>query len=110
MANEKRLVDAVRYRGVLERYANAPHITMQSGLSKCMRMAIDTCIELLDMQRTVDAVEVVHGRWVGHYDGSWIHKRKWLTGYDCSVCGNFINTMTPYCPYCGAKMDGDGNV
>lgn len=52
-----------------------------------------------------ERVEVVHGRWVGHYDGSWIHKRKWLTGYDCSVCGNFINTMTPYCPYCGAKMD-----
>ena len=59
MINEKRLIDAERYRGVLDRYANAPHITMQSGLSKCMRMAIDTCIELLDMQKTVDAVEVV---------------------------------------------------
>ena len=60
MANEKRLIDAVRFRNVLDRYANAPHITIQySQLSKCMRMAIDTCIELLDMHRAVDAVEVV---------------------------------------------------
>ena len=59
MTNKKRLIDAVRLRGTLDRYANAPHVTMFSPYSRCMRMAIDTCIEFLDMQRTVDAVEVV---------------------------------------------------
>ncbi|MDE6519691.1 MAG: zinc-ribbon domain-containing protein, partial [Ruminococcus sp.] len=25
----------------------------------------------------------------------------------CSECGRYATDMTPYCPYCGAKMDGD---
>ena len=55
---------------------------------------------------TVDAVEVVHGRW-GDTPG--------VFGYICSQCNK---VMVPdrydgemnYCPNCGAKMDGDGNV
>lgn len=58
MANEKRLIDAVRFREALERYYNAPHVTMFNNYSKGMRVAIDTCVELLDAQRTIDAVEV----------------------------------------------------
>lgn len=51
---------------------------------------------------TVDAVEVVHGRW------EWRGGIPW-----CSNCGEMppgysyegdVNT-TPYCPNCGAKMD-----
>ena len=54
----------------------------------------------------VDAVEVKHGRW------EWYEAL--VNPYAlCSNCGcgldkrdalNFV-----YCPYCGAKMDGDGN-
>jgi rubrerythrin len=64
---------------------------------------------------TVDAVEVVHGRWVG--SGQWNHKpyrmknkEKWQT-YLCSECGhsNGRRFNDKYCPNCGAKMDGDGD-
>lgn len=76
-------------------------------------------VRLIDLQElipTVDAVPVVHGRWIsdeayGHIkivngipDGSCICSvcGKWLTGSDeYDVYGN-------YCPACGAKMDLEG--
>ena len=59
---------------------------------------------------TVDAVEVVHGEWVRNEDDECY----W---YTCSECAEYPmrdrwgeEKLTDYCPNCGAKMDGDGNV
>lgn len=66
-------------------------------------------ISSIDNAPTVDAVEVVHGRWI-----------KTEVGNNCSACG--LNVMSwsgnydgyerekgiclmRYCPHCGAKMD-----
>ena len=52
---------------------------------------------------TVDAVEVVHGRWIEQ------EKYTFGTMYDCSICGTRIldnGHSWNYCPNCGAKMDG----
>ena len=55
---------------------------------------------------TVDAVEVVHGRWVEDTATDMIA---------CTECGHAWNTIDNctetfnYCPNCGAKKDGDGN-
>ena len=52
---------------------------------------------------TVDAVEVVHGRWIEQ------EKYTFGTMYDCSICGTrILDNGHPwnYCPNCGAKMDG----
>ena len=51
---------------------------------------------------TVDAVEVVHGRWI---------EKPYLLGTTryCSVCGQnygMPHGVFNYCPNCGAKMDG----
>ncbi len=57
---------------------------------------------------TADAVEVRHGHWIEH-----IEKPSWLEDdvevyYDCSECGtSHWSIMPPYCPECGAKMDGE---
>ena len=61
---------------------------------------------------TVDAVEVVHGQWKTSRE-SEISRNVW-----CTACGKDfymhrkgelqIDKM-PYCPNCGAKMDGDGD-
>ena len=63
----------------------------------------------IDKCPTVDAVEVVHGRW--EQVQRWATKAK----YRCSVCGREIMSAVkvniekyPYC-HCGAKMDGDGD-
>ena len=54
---------------------------------------------------TVDAVEVVHGR--------WNEINQMATGlpwkYRCNKCGCPQDYKHNYCPNCGAKMDGDGN-
>jgi len=73
---------------------------------------IDRCEinEVLNELPAVDAVPVVHGRWI---------EKKWFTECDwcvinhrvlvCAACSVEINDgeQTPYCPYCGAKMDGE---
>ena len=52
---------------------------------------------------TTDAVK--HGHWIG----------KPIAGYctvRCSVCGEVLlanDGRFPYCPWCGAKMDGKSN-
>ncbi len=50
----------------------------------------------------VDAVPVVHGR--------WIETPSMATEYECSNCGRTYEwwevSEAHYCPNCGAKMDG----
>lgn len=58
----------------------------------------------------VDAVPVVHGKWES--------KNRNMYGTvsgQCSTCGMYAglwmrNMPYKYCPYCGAKMDGEGKT
>ena len=57
--------------------------------------------DLLTM-RAADVAPVVHGRWVTHYrSGTPVAK-----GYVSTCCDMWNNRKSPYCPNCGAKMDG----
>lgn len=52
-------------------------------------------------QHAVDAVPVVHARWQGI--------SPFVDAEECSNCRWNIQSEeleTPYCPWCGAKMDG----
>jgi len=56
-----------------------------------------------------DVVEVKHGHWELRPSGHYSH-----VGSFCSVCGKKSgiggireNQLKPYCPNCGAKMDGE---
>ena len=69
-------------------------------------------VKLIDLSDypTVDAVPVVHGRWIPiEYDGYADGNPVWDL-WECSECqeehGGDEDTLTPYCPNCGAKMDG----
>jgi hypothetical protein len=87
MANEKRLIDAdALNRALIEEY---------HGMLSDETLKIYQVIRILDECPTVDAVEVVHGRW----DRS---------GY-CTVCDFWTCYCNDYqyCPNCGAKMRGD---
>ena len=61
--------------------------------------------EILRAIPTVDAVPVVHGRWEQDADGDW-----YCTNCDeaVAICDSGKNRTyrKPYCPNCGAKMDG----
>ena len=53
---------------------------------------------------TVDAVEVVHGRWED------VSLRFTQVKEKCSVCGGIVYAHGfNYCPNCGADMRGDGD-
>lgn len=57
--------------------------------------------QLLDEIPAADVTPVVHGQWV------CVHKIDPISGYMCSKCRRIVGfDLTPYCPGCGAKMDG----
>ena len=103
MASEKRLIDA-----------NAEIRKMRDALAKNKRnmrhlvyWVFDTVISVLEKAPTVDAVEVVHGRWLTTYKvDTWMGTSE-IDGYVCSECGRGSKVKGNYCPNCGAKMDGE---
>ena len=117
MANEKRLCNA---EAIARKLKNAHcaecNIARKIQCSACW---VEDVLELLEGD-AVDAVEVVHGRWEDVWGGKYANKK-----YRCSVCrgkalydtkqdslGSWSaeQELTPICPHCGAKMDGDGNA
>ena len=99
MANEKRLIDANALLATLEKIADEDETPF---------FHLDEIADEIMDAPTVDAVEVVHGKWMleqDYGDGT--------ADYKCSNCEYDDNFFTKtleiyikYCPYCGAKMDG----
>ena len=100
MANEKRLIDGNALLAELDKFANP--MPNKSGYE--FLHGIATAITEIEDAVTVDAVEVVHGRWVlqRYYGGM---RKGMVARIICSECG-YPNEKTNYCPNCGAKMDG----
>ncbi len=102
MANEKRLIDANALLNLLK------PLEEHSKILKKILLVIQNC-------PTVDAVEVVHGRWE---DGCAMHNGKVVYhSIDCSVCqgvfkadsretAEYWKERFKVCPFCGAIMDG----
>ena len=67
----------------------------------CITGGIQTVMAVDDLSYlpTVDAVPVVHGKW-----------DRTTSDYECSNCQYPMDYITPYCPNCGARMDGDINA
>ncbi len=70
-------------------------------------------VDIVENTPTADVAEVRHGKWLviendedelwkggGHYECS-------SCGYGFSFGGYFELDEEPYCPHCGAKMDGE---
>lgn len=77
---------------------NSPHL-----------LSRDDTMFLLDNIPAADVAPVVHGHFV--HDGP-----RFSGGVDwwhCSSCGRLasgVETRFCYCPWCGARMDGDSNA
>ena len=104
MATEKRLID---------RNEIFPNGTFFANAEDPLK-SLDELIKRIWSIPTVDAVEVVHGRWEDVYGGKYQNKR-----YRCSVCKEKAlfrfkqdeliswheeQKMSNYCPNCGADM------
>ena len=112
MASEKRLIDA---NALLAKAANPFY--QKCGSKRISASATVWVAGLVNQAPTVDAVEVVHGRWEDEHGGKYANPR-----YRCSVCkkralykferdllDNWkeVQALTPNCPYCMAKLDGE---
>ena len=62
-------------------------------------IAVKGCINNMP---TVDAVPVVHGKW------RLVDKKDGFPDWICSVCGSSGRGDYMYCPWCNARMDGNG--
>ena len=58
-------------------------------------------VKIVEAAQPIECKPVVHGHWVRN-------KKGYVPLHRCSICGEDAdddNNLTPYCPYCGAKMD-----
>lgn len=117
MANEKRLIyledaiallekDIAENKDALKTAYHGDKDVIRAEMNG-VRVAIHILKHHASHCGTVDAVEVVHGRWEDFCRGKMCC---------CSVCkAEFDNTCNEihgewyYCPNCGADMRGDGN-
>lgn len=68
----------------------------------------ERCVQLLDAildAPTADVVEVRHGEWKICSDGYYPYCSR--CRYEPEISTRYSNNLTPYCPNCGAKMDGE---
>ena len=109
MANEKRLIDA---NALMEKHCEG---CVKGVQEMCKSDPVCATMMWVVEEPTVDAVEVVHGRWL------FVTKGQQTSVYVCSKCNRAVTVVCdedkikeqlakryPYC-HCGAKMDGDGN-
>lgn len=52
-------------------------------------------VQILSDIPVADVVPIIHTRW-RHYDGMYV----------CENCNAQLDDESPFCPICGAKMDG----
>ena len=105
MANEKRLIDANALFDFLKEQREKETGAYSKGRNNGINVAIGA-IRNEQICPTVDAVEVVHEEWgEGRFNTRGDYEEQ------CTGCKMFsIAYGHEYCPNCGAKMDGDGNV
>lgn len=103
MENEKRLIDAnaLPYENQVLSYDD------------------EWCLKVSDIENapTIEAVPVIHARWIVNVEFN-NGERVIATCSNCKDRGEVRTDRnewgiwhidSPYCPNCGAKMDGDGN-
>ena len=101
MASEKRLIDANWILGEIEHDLGCYDIGKLAE-DDVLYVDLRDIVKMVCAAPTVDAVEVVHGRW-------HTVARNGLDFIECSEChyGKPTAYRFRYCPNCGAKMDGE---
>ena len=94
-----RLIDADALIKVIQQndyMLTAKHNSMAPGMfTSGIRQAVDE-------SQTIDPVK--HGKWE---DENPIEPNPMFRAKVCSVCGRTEGSPNDFCPYCGARMDGE---
>ena len=85
----------------------AEYIEREAAIES-LHVALDSAINALRNAPSVDVAPVMHGHFV-HDGPRFAHGVDW---WHCSNCGRLasgVETRFDYCPWCGARMDGDSD-
>ena len=99
-----RYIDADRFKAHLENAMGKMHL-----IGGVHGVGVEAVIMALDIQPTADAAEVKHGEWRSELQKrcDWRGKKQqYYVPNACSECHEAVVMRTPFCPNCGAKMDG----
>ena len=111
-----RLIDADAPKETLRRIRTelVKHPTfLRSDIEEGIDKGIGAAMQAIDDAPTIDAMPVVHGRWIKM---TGMMPSEYHGHYECSECQwhmkGLRNSWTReeellYCPNCGAKMDGE---
>ena len=98
---------------LISRSALKEHIGSYAGMftdELGFAVSLEAVLRGIDFAPAADVVAVVHGEWTEQHhekwDDEWDDTIHWYT-YECSKCGAVAMSDYPYCPFCGAKMDGE---
>lgn len=89
----KKFIDAEITENAIQQLCNKYNIAFNNGHGGFG----DKLKETLDNIPAADVQEVRRGKW--EIDD--------ITAYFCTKCGYWQPYTTPYCPNCGARMDGE---
>lgn len=89
-------------------------VLYEIGEAPCKSCGVMDAMDDIENAPTADVAPVVHGRWLDRAENPRLRGRIRVM---CSICGafapyemvnvgSFKENETPYCPNCGAKMDG----
>lgn len=108
--NKQRLIDAniaiEKCNKLLDNGFSCPNPAALEGIEVVRNLILSECETGCP---TVDAVEVVHGRWIEHIHFDAFGSPNGAH-YECSRCHyDDVYDIEDfyYCPNCGAKMDGE---
>lgn len=75
----------------------------RSADCECIKKRLEKAAKRVSAIPAADVAPVRHGRWETHYrSGTTVSE-----GVVSGCCDMWNGWKTPYCPQCGAKMDGE---
>ena len=98
-----RLIDADKLKRKCQKTASE---AWKMKIKASIETTLNQFIDWIDQAEPVDAVKVVHGRWIP-CNSKYGHDEK---VYLCNQCNHNVGfKKMNFCPNCGAKMDGKGD-
>jgi hypothetical protein len=121
MKGERKMDEYVKRAAIMEFPIRKDHCDKERA-NEHFIFGIESVLEYVENLPSADVAPVVHGRWtaqcVVEMDGGWTLEDMPYNEYQhsnpiCSICrktalldGGEDYVASPYCPNCGAKMDG----
>lgn len=101
-----RLIDA---DALLKEYDGAEYEINSSAYAKGCNDVVKWSRKTINEQPTIDAVPVVHGKWIESPDNDGMDYECSNLKCKCRISynGSRVSGDFNYCPNCGAKMDGE---